>query len=221
MVTVNIDYARLTSAMAKMPGLRNAINEFEQEVFFFAKANLITEIGKTKVAAELNEAEDAHNTTNTLRNTNEDQGNLFSFIGFDSGSDPVGDLTDMLEDKIQFSPANEIFPSTKNLLRIYFTPQLPSEEDYVTAAPFRWLVGRSWALDIEKSISGINSYLFRRGKIMAASHSGPAVQAKNKKTGELQILNPNASFKGIKFLTPIFRKFARLLAGRASDKDAY
>jgi hypothetical protein len=99
-------------------------------------------------------------------------GNLFSFIGFEKGQEPINDILNLLT-PIQF----DYFFSNKTEVSIY-AKNFPSLDDIWNATPMPWSdgSGRSWAKGIESGISGLNHYLFLK-TTSEKSRSTMAVQA--------------------------------------------
>jgi hypothetical protein len=139
----------------------------------FLKNKMINEFEDHPITKEIQAGESAYNSSETLSGR---QGNLFSFIGFEAGSEPLEPIYEIL---------NEIsITQTQNGIRIIF----PSAEDIWQVTPMPWQQGRSWAKGIESGISGLNYYLFssREGRF-SNSRSGTAIQA-NKVTSNLRYI---------------------------------
>ena len=98
-------------------------------------------------------------------------GNLFTYIGFDSGSQPIARLREVLETyHIRYN-------IQKNSVQIIL--EIPTKEQVFIATPMPWAMGRSWARGIERGISGFGEYLVKNTPL-ARSKSGFAIQADNK-----------------------------------------
>jgi hypothetical protein len=112
------------------------------------KDRMIDDFFNHPVTREIDEGPNAGNTTGSLTG----YGNLFSFIGFEFGTDPIAPITTLLY-KTQI---DVITTSSSSYLRV----KLPTPEDVWAITPMPWQEGRSWAKGIESGISGLNHYLF-------------------------------------------------------------
>lgn len=130
------------------------------------KEMMISEFNSHPVTIELKAGPYAGNYSDTLVGVN--QGNLFSFIGFDEGFDPISPILEMLN-QIKIVSSVEYENSFLNI-------SLPKIEEIWEITPMPWQEGRSWAKGIESGISGLNYYLFSRDKEFENSRSGVAVQ---------------------------------------------
>lgn len=99
-------------------------------------------------------------------------GDLFSFIGFESGDRPTNALRALLTRgiKVQF------ISSLKNDIEATFQIDIPTKEQIEELTPMPWAPGRSWAREIEMGIPGLGQYLVTDS---SASRSGKAIQVKS------------------------------------------
>ena len=119
------------------------------------------------VTLEIKGGPRASNISRTLSGT----GNLFTYIGFNEGSDPIKPLRELLR-------TYEIkYHSQRQSIRINI--DIPTKEKIFAATPLPWATGRSWARGIERGISGLGQYLVKSDKIKR-SKSGHAIQVKGK-----------------------------------------
>jgi len=95
--------------------------------------------------------------------------NLFAFIGFDAGNQPVAPILERLEavDIIYNKEYKE------KGIGVSFNVFLPTAEDIFAITPLPWATGRSWAEGIERGISGLG-YLVKK----SGGRSGAAVQSR-------------------------------------------
>lgn len=136
------------------------------------------------VTKEIKSGPDGYNQSGTLGG----YGNLYSFIGFEEGMDPIEPIRKILKKtlKVRAIPANH-----KSMV-MNFLVELPSKEELFAASPMPWATGRSWIDGIEKGISGLGEYL---NTTSFSSRSGEGVQAKNKIRG--------GGFRNTKYLSEI------------------
>lgn len=110
-----------------------------------------------------------------------DRGNLFSFIGFVAGNDPIGPIRAVLQDRIKVRrmPKQKII--RKNSVLTKFIVETPFLKDIyrVTPYPDSWKSG-SWVDDLEnRGISHFEFYVFSFAfKGVPQSRSGTGLQRK-------------------------------------------
>jgi hypothetical protein len=164
--------------------------EFEMVVrkeFLMIKNQLIQEFLNHPVTKEIEGGPSASNTSGTLGG----QGNLFSFIGFFDGTDPIKDILNIFE-------SMEIY-FTKNIdSGSLFTINFPEPKDIFAVTPMPWATGRSWAKGIESGISGLGYYLFIDSP---KSRSGEAVQV----DGKINV----GKFKNTKYISALLTKYKK------------
>jgi hypothetical protein len=151
--------------------IQDEIEKAVKKQFNEEKQNTLLEFDSHDVTQELAEPEKG-NISNTLGG----YGDLFGFIGFEAGSDPVLPVKLALESKIKFKSTNLsiIYPRnargqfatgkrTKNIKIIF---QVPDLNDFDKAAKFEgWNGGRNWVKGIERGISGVSYYAdYPRGR---------------------------------------------------------
>ena len=145
--------------------------EFEKKAkreFKEIKAEMIKEFLSHPVTQEIMEGPSAANISGTLGGVT----NLFAFIGFDSGEQPVGPILNLLEEvNITYNKEYK-----EKGIGVSFHVFLPTAEDIFAITPLPWATGRSWAEGIERGISGLG-YLVRK----SGGRSGVAVQSRVRK----------------------------------------
>jgi hypothetical protein len=109
----------------------------------------------------------AHEVTSELGSGS---GELFAFIGFPRGSNPITPLLSLLEDRISI-----IYRKFNRRGRAQFTINLPSETEIVRRSPMPWAAGISWAKGIENGIPDFGKLLEVEGR--SSSRSGGGIQA--------------------------------------------
>jgi len=167
--------------MAKLPiDVQNALKrqapkalrrDFEKEInkkFKDLKNEMIKEFLTDPVTIELLEGAGASNISGTLGGIS----NLFAFIGFNSGEQPISPILNMLEGT-QIIYKQEI---KQRGIGVEFEVSLPTAEDIFMVTPLPWASGRSWAEGIERGLSGLG-YLLRKSD----GRSGAAIQSRVKR----------------------------------------
>ena len=144
------------------------------------------------VTKEIKSGPDGYNQSGTLGG----YGNLYSFIGFEEGMDPIAPIRKILKKtlKVRAIPANH-----KSMV-MNFLVELPSKEELFAASPMPWASGRSWIDGIEKGISGLGQYL---NTTSFSSRSGEGVQTENKIRG--------GGFRNTKYLSDILNNLRNSL----------
>jgi len=166
--------------------VRNIVQkEVEKE-----KALFRSEFELHPVTQELEGGENASNLSGTLGG----YGNLFSFLGFNNGSNPISPVKSLIQ-KINLGS------STKSNGKIFqFKVNIPSKEEFAAISRLPWESGRSWLLDIERGISGLGAYLYGR---FNSSRSGSGIQSKYNYSGR--------RFRNVKYFSNMYSKFLRRL----------
>ena len=147
-------------------------NNFKKEVdkkFKKIKNEMIQEFLQLPVTQELLQGPDGLNISGTLGGVT----NLFAFIGFDKGDQPVTPIMQLLE-KTSIQYGKEL--KQINNIGISYNVNLPTTEQIFAITPMPWAVGRSWAKGIETGISGLG-YLLRKN---SKGRSGAAIQSRVK-----------------------------------------
>ena len=157
-------------------------NKFEE-----LKNEMIKEFLTHPVTIEIKDGPNASNISGTLGGAT----NLFAFIGFNEGDDPITPILEILQ--------NTKYRRTKeNKGAQEFTVDLPQIKEIFSAAPMPWASGRSWAQGIEVGISGIG-YLLRKNS--SNSRSGAAIQSRTKVRG--------GKFQNVPYISAIIRKYEK------------
>jgi len=145
--------------------LRRSFEKDFKKKFKDIKDEMIKEFISDPVTLEILEGPSGSNISGTLGGIS----NLFAFIGFDSGDQPIAPILQSLEN-IQFTYNKEI---RKKGIGVEFNVSLPTAQDIFAITPLPWATGRSWAEGIERGLSGLG-YLLRKD----GGRSGAAVQSR-------------------------------------------
>lgn len=146
--------------------LRNDFKKIFRKEFDSLKKEMIKEFLAHPVTLEISAGPGSTNISGTLNGYS----NLFAFIGFTPGEDPIKPILEILEN-IDF---RESSTSQKG---IEYTVDMPQAKDVFLVTPMPWATGRSWSKGIETGISGLGYLLNKGGK---SSRSGVAIQVKSK-----------------------------------------
>ena len=151
------------------------------------KNEMVAEFLNHPVTIEIKGGVAAKNISGTLDGIT----NLFSFIGFDSSSDPTGDIENMLY-KTDFKFDRYTTRS------IEYSVYIPEAKEIFAVTPIPWATGRSWAKGIETGISGLGYYL----KVSRNnSRSGLGIQSPR------QVRKKGVKFNNISYISALIKKY--------------
>jgi hypothetical protein len=156
------------------------------------KKIFMSEFENHPVTQEISGGETASNSSGTLGG----YGNLFSFIGFNKGFDPISPVFDLIK---QIKAVNVNF--SKNLFNVQVN--IPDKSDFMSVSKMPWESGRSWLFDIEKGISGLGAYLYRQ---YSKSRSGYGIQSKFNYRG--------TTFRSTQYFSFIYKKFLNRIGAK-------
>jgi len=129
--------------------------------------------------------------------------NLFEYLGFNQGQNPVGIVRDSFANFIHLKRTPIKKKINYNKVNYDFLVSYPSLTELHSVTPLPWGGGRSWIRAVEKGgVSNFNYTLANSD--FSSSRSGTAIQSKR------QVRDFN--YKPIPYLSPIINKF-RVNAG--------
>ena len=130
---------------------------------------MLTAFDAHEVTKEIEGGPGASNRSGTLGG----YGNLFTFIGFDSGGDPITPLRSLLARSINIVSMRK----QRNRLGLVLKFTMPTEEQIAAVSPSPWSTD-SWVEAVEKGMSGIGRYLYsKKSGRFATSRSGQGIEA--------------------------------------------
>ena len=134
---------------------------------------LMLEFESHPVTRELRSGPSSSNISNSLP-----EGNLFGFIGFTSGTDPVAAIEKMLQ-------STDIIIKNRKFGQFGFVwtymVTSPSLQDLYSVTPMPWADGSSWLRELEgRGIPNLGQYMYKRS---SSSRSGAGVQNENRSGG--------------------------------------
>lgn len=185
MKITSADLKPLIPLIAKQREYQQYANRGIEKEIEKIKKQIVEEFTKHPVTIEIEGGIGASNISGTLSGIT----NLFSFIGFDEGTNPIDPIKSELE-KIGFSKT--ITPAGTIIYKIYF----PTAEDIFNVTPLPWATGRSWAKGIETGLSGVGYYLKKTNN----SRSGLGIQSKNQ-------VRAGVRFKNVKYISALLKKY--------------
>lgn len=152
------------------------------------KDEMIQEFESHPVTKEIEGGIGADNISDTLNGIT----NLYSFIGFHEGDQPLEPIREILREINMHKTIGR-----RSIIKYTFT--FPTAKEIFKATPMPWATGRSWAQGIEYGISGIGYYLL---KYSQSSRSGFGIQAKKQ-------VRPNIRFKNTKYISDLIAKYTK------------
>lgn len=166
---------------------RKDIEAQAKEKFKKIKAEMIKEFLDNPITQEIMAGPSGVNISGTLDGVS----NLFAFIGFNEGEDPIAPILLILEN-VDMQYNRELRRGKPGLM---FKVNLPTAEDIFAVTPLPWATGRSWAEGIERGLSGLG-YLLRKNK----GRSGAAVQSRVRKVR-------GGKFRNSPYISSLLKKY--------------
>jgi hypothetical protein len=175
-----------------------ADKEYQKEIkrvidqqFNKIKNEFIEEFMNHPITQEIQGGISALNSSGTLGGIT----NLYSFIGFDEGTDPIRPIEELLKK----SNYRILFNNRSIEATVIF--DIPTAAQIFEITPMPWATGRSWARGIETGISGLGYYL----KKTKNSRSGLGIQTAN------QQIRSGVMFKNSKYISDLINRFNKEL----------
>ena len=159
-----------------------------RQAFLNLKEEMIQEFLNHPVTREIKGGIGSENISGTLGGIT----NLYSFIGFEDGGDPIKPIEDILrKTELRFIKFNTQI--------VEFEVSIPEPYEIFAVSPLPWANGRSWAKGIESGLSGLGDYL---KKSSSNSRSGLGIQTPKS-------VRKGVKFKNIKYITALIRKYQK------------
>ena len=130
---------------------------------------MLSAFNNHEVTKEIEAGPGASNSSGTLGG----YGNLFTFIGFDQGGDPITPLRSLLARSIKITSMRK----QRGRLGLIIKFTMPSEEQIAAVTPSPWST-ESWVTAVEKGMSGLGRYLYsKQAGRFSTSRSGQGIEA--------------------------------------------
>lgn len=186
---MNIDWIKMFQELQADKEYQKQVNSIIDSEFNKIKNNYIQEFINHPITQEIKGGVDATNISGTLGGIT----NLYSFIGFDEGTDPIRPIEDLLEK----SNYRIIYNNKATDSTVIF--DIPTAAQIFEITPMPWAIGRSWARGIETGISGLGYYLKKKKN----SRSGLGVQSSTNQ------IRPGTVFKNTKYISDLINRFSK------------
>jgi len=184
MKRVNIDFDKALAKNKKFE--KNAVNVVNKK-FDNAQEVFLNEFDSSPVTEEIEAGPTAPNVSNTLGGV----GNLFSFIGFNSMDNPIEELRSLIKNSFRIS-------RKKSSNSIRFEIEYPNLNKIKNVTRMPWENGNSWAVGIERGISGFSNYMYKK---FNEGRSKEGLQSKNKIRG--------STFRTTKYISSMINNFVK------------
>jgi hypothetical protein len=166
---INLKGLKKEIALKAFPALRAAAVPRIERKLQLEVINLLRAFEDHPITKEIDSGPGASNSSATLGG----YGNLFTFIGFDRGGDPISPIRALLAKSIRVISTRK----QRNRLGLILKFTVPTEEEIAAVSPLPWATG-SWVEAVEKGISGVGRYLYSSNKgRFITSRSGQAIEA--------------------------------------------
>ena len=192
MAQVRIDKRDIIAATANAAlaeAKKIALRVAKQEVFQ-ANTELLETFLENEITAEI--ANGPNSPASILS-----KGNLFSFLGFEEGEEPIKELASFLAKSIKITATT----TNRRTLSVNVVLSFPTVDDIEEFTELPW-VNKSWVRAIEDGISGLGSYLYS-DEGFEASRSESGIQASKAFSSQ--------SFGAHKYLTEMVKIISKRL----------
>lgn len=206
------NWASIKQKVAKSAKVQNTVYKRAQNKVKQAQKNLLKGFENHLITKEIDAGELASNTSETLYGLDPSHGgNLFSFIGFYAGDDPLADIRTALKEEIVLNKKPKIDTyKTVNNVQITYKVSYPSFEELeeLTPYPKDWRSG-SWLYGIEHGIFGLSYYIYDEEFAQyEQSRSQTALEAKDP-AGNLVVIRGNSQSKPSKYISALLKQFVK------------
>lgn len=169
--------------------LQTARNKFSG-----AKDEMLEDFDNHPVTQEIEAGKENGLNASNISGTLGGKGNLWGFIGFSQGSDPIGDIRNEL--KASYLTETPKIKKEGNRMLFNYSVKYPDLKDLskLSSAKMEW-ENRTWFEAVETFISGLSNYV--RHKV--TGRSGAGLQAKNPLR--------DAVYSPVKYLSVILKDF--------------
>lgn len=190
------NYKELNRSLASSAVGEKRVQTIAQSKFAAAHDILMEEFENHPVTKEIEGGIDSPNLSNTLPGIPD--ANLFSFIGFQDGTDPIDPIREILRDDIKMAKSGKQVNSTS--IEYRFSLRIPRQA-LKQASLMEWDSGQSWIDGVENGISGFSYYIAKKlGNPPSRSLGGVQIKGHPIRSG---------TFKKTSYLSGLFANLKR------------
>ena len=165
----------IASQVSRVKSFQKAAKVEANRVAQRAKAQMLAEFHNHPVTAEIEGGVRAVNLSNTLGGLSSG-GNLWTYIGFNEGSNPTLAVKSYLKDSVRIG-AVRARVGTGERLEAQITVFYPDIRFLRKMSKLPWEPGKSWIEGMENGISGFGYYMYKK---FEESRSGAGLQTRKK-----------------------------------------
>jgi len=187
-----INYSAIRNKVKNSTKFELTIDKKIKNNFEEIKNDFIQDFNNHPVTEEIEQGPNASNDSGTLNGV----GNLFSYIGFEQGSNPIQVVKSFIENSFKLNRLKS--KSTGDKIRINYKISYPTDKDLDGITRMPWEKGNSWLIGIEKGISGFSNYMYKR---FDKGRSKMGLESENKVRG--------GTFKPVKYMSQIVSDFLK------------
>lgn len=169
MANYKINLNQINKKVAKSKSFQKKISKKIDTLVQKEKQKLIAEFNAHPVTKEIEAGPTASNSSGTLGG----YGNLFSFIGFRSGSQPVAPLRELISTVIKTNQIAKKIKVKEKGVELRYSVAVPSKSKIKSVTPMPW-EGGSWADNVEVGMSNFSFYMYKK---FGEGRSGWGLQA--------------------------------------------
>lgn len=200
---INSKALRKIASVKVLPMAKVAAMKEVKAIVHQAQQEMLSQFENHPITKEINSAGAGSREAVNISGTLGGYGDLYSFIGFEGGTDPIGPLRKILKKMLNI----RMLPGNHRNMIMNFAVEMPSKDELFEASPMPWNTGRSWAEGIEKGISGLGQYLVLEGA-MDGQNASEFFDPKSRSGRAFQVKDGpwSGGFKNTKYLSHILNE---------------
>lgn len=195
MAKIKLNRREILQDAIRSGALDNISVKIAQQKLEVETSDLLTEFDGDDISKEIKEGAAAKNISGTLGG----YGNLFSFIGFHDGSNPIGLVISYLKQKIRITKNIKYQIVSDKSIKVSVNAEIPNKEELEGITQLPWETG-SWLFKISTGISGLGYYISR----MLTGRSLGGFQSHHKVRG--------AVFSKKSYFSAMYKRFVKRLS---------
>ena len=202
-VTINLE--SITRKISIAPKVKAVVLASVKKNVETAKEKMLQSFDNHKVTKEIEDGESTNNSSRLLYG----YGNLFSFIGFNQGDEPIELVRNILKQhtKLRYETARYSKFIGKGIIQFGFLVETPNLDELYskTEYPDPKTRSGSWLEGLESGLYGLQSYLYNDDGSFEEynSRSTTGLQAKN---GQKIIIVRKGDARSIKYMSLILKE---------------